>query len=161
MVALEQQLVNLQVLLHWDEAWRMQEPAKRRRSLLDLAHPSDRLHRLETLAFWRLLQRATAYNGEMREEEEAAIWKDIAEHVIGKKEGCLGNWQCSQQCTIRPYLSWPQGIPLNDPVSFKRLGEPGKELRVLFVRSVLEHEGVLGSAGPNLYPLQDAIQDRK
>ncbi|GAQ92788.1 hypothetical protein KFL_011370020 [Klebsormidium nitens] len=157
--ASEPQLVDLQVLLRWDEGWKMQHPSKRRLGLVDLASPSDRLHRLEAVAFWRLLQRAGG--GEVLEEKEVKIREDIAEHILGLKEECLGNWQCSEQCNIRQYLSWPEKVPLNDPESFKKLGERGNVLRVRFIRSVFEQEAILGNAGPPMYPLQEIIRDGK
>lgn len=62
MAASEQKYVNLQLLLQWDNKWMMEEPSRRKLRLGErtgkVMSPSDRLHRLETLAFWRLLQPA-------------------------------------------------------------------------------------------------------
>eukprot|EP00243_Klebsormidium_subtile_P000784 TRINITY_DN11304_c0_g1_i1.p1 TRINITY_DN11304_c0_g1~~TRINITY_DN11304_c0_g1_i1.p1 ORF type:complete len:896 (-),score=111.99 TRINITY_DN11304_c0_g1_i1:381-3068(-) len=156
MAAPERQLVDFQVLLHWDEAWRREDPAKRLRDLRDIRSPSDRLHRLETLAYWQLLQRAACNKQEMTIEE--VIQEEILCHMKGEKEGCFGNFQCAQSCNIRSYLGWPEGIPLHVPASFKRQGELLKDIRMKFIQAVFNQEVQAGRMGAPLGSTMCSLQ---
>eukprot|EP00243_Klebsormidium_subtile_P010979 TRINITY_DN603_c0_g1_i2.p1 TRINITY_DN603_c0_g1~~TRINITY_DN603_c0_g1_i2.p1 ORF type:complete len:297 (-),score=4.69 TRINITY_DN603_c0_g1_i2:216-1106(-) len=130
----------------WDESW-IREGSKVKWSLSQLKSPSEKLHRMETLAFWRLLKRAAMVLEHRRpvelRSEEAIRW-DIKEHQRGKKS--CDNQRCSDQCDLRSFLKWPKGIPLHDPQSFKDLGMEHKKLRETFVDAVynLENQGCDG-----------------
>ncbi|GAQ84845.1 Phox/Bem1p (PB1) domain-containing protein [Klebsormidium nitens] len=124
---------------HWDAMWRGELGNRAKHKLSDLKSPSERLHRLETLAFWRLLRRAARtleHPRPVTERSDEAIVQDNKEHVRNRERGWLNERNSEKGKVLRSYLEWPEGIPLHDPDSFKKLGYDGKELRECFVSAV-------------------------
>ncbi|GAQ84321.1 MEKK and related serine/threonine protein kinases [Klebsormidium nitens] len=146
MAASEPALTELypEVFDKWDTEWRVEDGNRAKFKLCELRRPSDRLHRLVRLAYWWLIKRAAMtleHPRPVTERSEEAITRDIKEHVEDLGRGCLSSQLCSDECNVlRSYLRWPEGIPLNNPETFKSLGNKEKELREGFVRAVYWQE---------------------